>query len=240
MLIAVTKTHLGHVRTDNEDLALWDPTLDVLALADGMGGHRAGEVASRLAIETLQHSLAQSDGRSVPADRLKNGFAAGNLEIFRTSEERSECAGMGTTLVAALVGNGTLTFASVGDSRLYLFRDNDLRQLTRDDSLMEALAEAGGLDPASLERHPMRHLLTNVLGRKLDVDMSVNELGLADGDVLLLSSDGMHGAVAPAAIRNVLADEPDLERAAVRLMEAALTADGKDNITLVLARYTAG
>jgi protein phosphatase len=238
MLTAVTKTHVGNVRTGNEDLALWNPALGVVALADGMGGHNAGEVASRLAIETLQRSLEESGSDSAPAARLESGFAAGNREIFRTSEERAECAGMGTTLVAALVADSTATFASVGDSRLYLFREGELRQLTRDDSLMEALADAGGVDPASLEHHPMRHLLTNVLGRKAGIDTSASELALADGDVLLLSSDGMHGALSPAVIQEILAGEPDLEQAAGRLVQAALDADGKDNITVVVARYT--
>lgn len=239
MLTAVTRTHPGNVRTNNEDLALWDGSLGVVALADGMGGHNAGEVASKLGIETLQRSLAEAGSAGLaPADRLRQAIAAANREIFRTSEEKAECAGMGTTLTAGILSDATLTFASVGDSRLYLLRGGELHQMTRDDSLMEALADVGGLDAATLERHPMRHLLTNVLGRKVEVEMSVEEVALADGDVLLLSSDGMHGAVPHTTIQGILAGEPDVDRAAERLVNAALEADGKDNVTVVVARYT--
>lgn len=253
MLTAVTKTDPGKIRSNNEDLALWDPELCVLAIADGMGGHNAGEVASRLAIETLHAFLREraGDGRNAPwpidvdaaaplvTRLLRTAVTLANRQVFRTSEERPECAGMGTTITAAVVEGAHVTLASVGDSRLYVFRGSTLEQVTRDDTLMGALSDVAGVDPEMLERHPMRHVLTNVLGRGTDVEMALSEIELADGHLLLLSSDGMHGAVPHDAIQAILGAEPDLERAADLLVRTALEADGRDNITLVLARYAA-
>ena len=253
MLTAVTKTNPGKVRKNNEDLALWDPEIAVLVLADGMGGHNAGEVASRLAIETLHAFLRSSAGgaevqwpfgldESAPliANLLKTAVTLANREVYRSSEERQEFAGMGTTLTAAIVEGAHLTFASIGDSRLYVCSGHDeLEQLTRDDSLMGALSGVEGVDPAMLEHHPMRHMLTNVLGKAGEIQMTLGERELVDGDRLLLSSDGLHGALPHNAIQSILHAEPDIDRASDLLIKAALEADGRDNITVVLARYSA-
>jgi len=240
MLTAITRTHPGNVRTNNEDLALAEPSLSLVALADGMGGHNAGEIASRLAIETIQRVLGSGRSDARAADRIREAFTAANREIFRTAEEHAEYTGMGTTLTAGILEGSTLTYASVGDSRLYRLSGSRLDLMTKDDSLMEALADVGGMDATALEKHPMRHLLTNVLGKKADLDMTIDEAELADGDLLLLSSDGLHGAVAAASIQEILsAARGNIETAADRLIEAGLAADGKDNITVVIARYTA-
>jgi len=252
MLTTVTRTHPGRVRTNNEDLALWDPDVSALALADGMGGHNAGEVASRIAIETLDKFLRQgadeADARwpfgfdhaqGLAANRLRTAVTVANREVLRSSEERAEFTGMGTTLTAAIVEGAHVTFSSVGDTRLYVFRDSQLQQLTKDDSLVGALAGIPGIDPKALEHHPMRNLLTNVLGRRPDVGATVDELELTDGQLLLLSTDGMHGAVPNESMRAILAAEPDLDRAGDLLVRTALEADGRDNITIVLARFTA-
>ena len=248
MLTAVTRTHPGKVRTNNEDFALVDDALSALALADGMGGHQAGEVASHLAIETLraflQESAAGGDAQwpfaTDPAlprstNRLRVAVALANRQVFRTSEERPECSGMGTTLTAALVEGAHLTFANVGDSRLYLYRDGALEQITRDDSLMGSLSDV--VDAETLARHPMRHVLTNVVGRAAEIPIALGERALDNGDVLLLSSDGVHGPVPHAALQGLLQAEPDLDRAADLIVRTALEADGRDNITVVLARY---
>ena len=240
MWTAVTKTNTGNVRTNNEDLALWDSGLGVLVIADGMGGHNAGEVASRLAVDTLRKSLQQAAStETTAADRLREAVTQANREVFRTSKERPECAGMGTTLTAALVESDRVTYTSVGDSRLYTLRGGVLQQMTRDDSLMGALMDVAGIDPAELEHHPMRHLLTNVVGRKADLDATINELTLAEGHMLLLSTDGMHGVLPAESIAAILRTDPDLDRTAQLLITAALAADSKDNVTVVVARYSA-
>jgi serine/threonine protein phosphatase PrpC len=249
MLTVATSTHAGNVRPVNEDLTLWDPALGVVAIADGMGGHNAGEIASRLAIDSLQRFLAESvDDHAarwpfgfdaavpVAVNRLRTAILLANREVFRTAAERVEYAGMGTTLTAAIVVGSHVTYASVGDSRLYLFREGDLRQLTRDDSVVGALSEAAGVDPSELEHHPMRHLLTSALGRRAELDVVVDEVELADGDTLLLSTDGMHGAIPRAVLVTMLADDPEPERAAALLVRTALERDGRDNISVAVAR----
>jgi len=250
MLRVGTGTHPGNVRSVNEDLTLWDPAPGVVAIADGMGGHNAGEIASRLAIDALQRFLAESaDDRAAPwpfgfdaavsgaVNRLRTAILLANREVFRTAAEHVEYAGMGTTLTAAILEGSRATYASVGDSRLYLFRDGDLHQLTRDDSVVGALSEAAGVDPSELEHHPMRHLLTRALGRRAELDVGVDDVELADGDTLLLSTDGMHGAIPHADLVTLLAGEPEPERAAALLVRTALERDGRDNITVLVARF---
>ena len=252
MLTAVVRTHPGAVRTNNEDVGLCDPDLGLLALADGMGGHNAGEVAARLAVDAVHGVLRDSaaggtalwpvpfdDAASLAANRVRAAMVLAGRRVFRASQETPEYAGMGTTLTMAVVEGGRLTYSSVGDSRLYLFRDSRLRQMTRDDSMVNAVADVAGVDPALLGRHSLGHLLTKALGPAADIDAAVEEAELADGDLLLLSSDGLHGGVSPLLIQAILQAGSDLARAADRLVRAALEADGRDNITVVLARYTA-
>jgi serine/threonine protein phosphatase PrpC len=263
MLTVGTSSIAGAVRPNNEDAVLADAGLGLVAVADGMGGHNAGEVASRLALEALQAFLRSTanggeevtwpfgvDEAAAPdSRRLKTAMKLANREVFRTSEERPETAGMGTTLTAALISaDGTLHYGNVGDSRLYLYSvDGTLTQQTRDDSLVGLLAGTPGLDMGSLDEHPMKHLLTNVVGRKPDLDVEIAEMKIADGDVLLLCSDGMHGAVPDAGLSLALSEarlrqgsgEPgqDLQWAADRLVQAALAGGSRDNISVVIARY---
>lgn len=249
VLTACLRTHPGAVRANNEDVALCDADLGLLALADGMGGHNAGEIAARLAVEALLEFLRGSVGgmpaqwpvgfdaaRSLTTNRLRTAMTLANRQVFRTSDERPECEGMGTTLTAVLVEGRHITYTSVGDSRLYRFHQSQLQQLTRDDSVIGAVADSAGIDPALFGRHPLRHLLTKVLGRRDDVDAPVEELELADGDLLLLSSDGMHGALPHDSIRAILTGQSSLDRAADLLVRTALETDGRDNITVILAR----
>ncbi len=252
MLRAVTRTSPGKVRTNNEDLALWDPELGVVALADGMGGHNAGEVASKLAIETFRSFLHQSaldpdvtwtSGYDATATRVRNlvrtAVALANREVFRSAEEDPARSGMGTTFTAAVVEGGHVTYAHVGDTRLYVMHGRALRQVTTDDSIVGALGAVPGVDPALLEHHPMRNVLTNALGRRPEIDAAIAEFDLEDGDLVLLSTDGMHGAVPHDSIQSILNAEPDLDRAADLLVHTALELDGRDNITVVLASYQA-
>jgi protein phosphatase len=147
---------------------------------------------------------------------------------------------MGTTLTAALVDGDRVVFSNIGDSRLYAYpTGGEFLQKTRDDSLVGMLADAPGVDLATLEDHPMKHLLTNVLGRRADLDVEVQEMTLADGELLLLCTDGMHGAAADQVMRALLDAERDLQQAADKLVQAALDGGSRDNISVVLARYSA-
>jgi protein phosphatase len=251
MVIAHARTHPGP-RATNEDCVLWDPELSLLAIADGMGGHNAGEVASRCAIDTAQEFLRSSAGAddmtwpfgldpslSRTANRLITAVKVANRQIFRSAQEHAEYNGMGTTVVMALAEDRHVTFTSVGDSRLYLFDGSELRQLTRDDSWVMMLSEETGMDARALQKHPMHHVLTSVVGARLELEVPVRELDLEDGHTLMMCTDGLHGAVPDEIIRETLEAERDLERAAERLIDTALARHGRDNVTVLLARYTA-
>jgi serine/threonine protein phosphatase PrpC len=250
MLSVCSATHPGRVRRINEDSAKWDPALSFLAIADGMGGHNAGEVASGQAIEAvsafLQKSASNEDftwpfgvnpAASLGANRLTTAAKVANLRVFRASEERPEYAGMGTTLVIALVEGAHVTFANVGDSRLYTMRDGVLQQLSRDDSWVMMLSREAGVDPRALHDHPMRNVLTNVVGARPDVDATIGEFDLSEGQLILLCTDGLHGGVPDDQMAAILQTEIDLQRAADTLVQMAVTQDGRDNVTVILARY---
>jgi PPM family protein phosphatase len=251
MLTVCTRTHPGTVRTINEDSAIWEPDLGVVAVADGMGGHNAGEVASQLALETLRSFLQKSASGddftwpfgfspklSFAANRLMTAIKVANRRVFRVSEERSEYTGMGTTVVAAVLEGTRLAYSGVGDSRIYSFDGKALHQITKDDSWVEMLMKESGLDAKAFEKHPMRHVLTSVVGARPELDVSVDELDLVEGQTIMFCTDGLHGALHDEDVAAVLKSEPDLDRAAATLVQMAVERDGKDNVTVTLARYS--
>ena len=251
MLTVSSRTHPGAVRPMNEDAVLWDPELSLLAVADGMGGHNAGEVASRLTIDTvrmfLQKSAADLDCTwpfgvnptwSFATNRLVTAVKLANRRVFRDSEERAEYTGMGTTLVAALLQDTRVTFASVGDSRIYAVHADRLEQLSRDDSWVMLLSKESGLAPSAFEKHPMRHVLTSVVGARPDLELAVEEFDVAAGQTLMLCTDGLYTALSEAAICAILSEQRDLDRAAEALIQAALDTHCTDNVSVLLARYT--
>jgi len=250
MLIVETRTNPGP-RTTNEDCVLWDPELALMVIADGMGGHNAGEVASRFAVDAAQDFLRKTvrepdatfaygvnASHSLTENRLLNAVKIANRQIFSAGQERAEYNGMGTTVVMALVEGKRLTFASVGDSRLYLLQGSKLRQLTRDDSWVTMLSEETGVDAASLKKHPMHHVLTNVVGARNELDVTVHDMDLEDGETLMMCTDGLHGVLTDDVIQKTLEEEPDLGKAADRLIKSVLDLNGRDNVTVLLARYT--
>ena len=251
MLTVCTRTHPGNVRSINEDSSLWEPDIATIAVADGMGGHNAGEVASQMALDTIKAFMTKSattddftwpfgfnQALSFAANRLTTAIKVANRRVFRASEERSEYTGMGTTVVAAIVDEGRLTFAGVGDSRIYTFSGDQLTQITKDDSWVVMLMKESGLDASAFEKHPMRHVLTSVVGARPELDVTVEEIDLIEGQTLLFCSDGLTGGMSDQDIASVLRSEPELERAAERLVTLGVERDGKDNVTVALARYS--
>jgi protein phosphatase len=250
MLTVCSRTHPGTVRTINEDSSLLEPDLGVVAVADGMGGHNAGEVASQLALDTIRSFLKKSASGddftwpfgfsptlSFAANRLMTAIKIANRRVFRASEERTEYTGMGTTVVAAVLEGTRLAYSSVGDSRIYSFDGSELRQITQDDSWVEMLMKESGLDASAFEKHPMRHVLTSVVGARPELDVTVQELDLVDGQTIMFCTDGLHGALSDKDVAAVLKREANLDRAAAQLVEMAVARDGKDNVTVALARY---
>jgi protein phosphatase len=210
-------------------------------------------VASRIAIETLAAFIRKSAGEekditwpyglekelSFEANRLKTAIRLANKRVFKTADNREDYTGMGTTAVAALVSGRTLTVGSVGDSRCYLVRGGRLTQLTRDDSWVSAAWAEGILTPEEIERHPLRNVITKAIGAKDALDVDIIEQGMMNGDLAFLCSDGLHGLVHdPDLLRLLSPSTLPLEEAAARLIDAANAAGGKDNITVVLMRYT--
>ncbi len=227
----IWKTDTGRQRRDNEDNAYVRAPLFVVA--DGMGGAQAGEVASALAVEEFRRRLPD-DGP--PEERLAHRIRDANRRIYEHSRAEHEHAGMGTTLTAVYVEDADLAVAHVGDSRAYIFRDGTLSRLTQDHSLVEELVRQGKLTEEQAAEHPQRSIITRALGIELDVEVDTWTYPVRAGDVVLLCSDGLTSMIDEALIATVLDSEPDLDRAAERLIAEANAAGGRDNITVVLFR----
>jgi len=239
----------GPVRRTNEDALFKDEALGLLIVADGMGGHAAGEVASKLAIEAVagfirrtsedqEHSWPYGidSGLSFNANRLRTAVHLANRRVFREAENHDDYTGMGTTIVAALFLDQTVSIAHVGDSRLYHAANGDLVQLTRDDSwAATVLGQAPLAGAAPAEQHPMRHVLTNVLGARDTTDIHIQERSVGPNDMLLLCTDGLHGAIEDADIREILGRRGPVERVAETLVRAALDRGCRDNVTALVA-----
>ncbi len=252
LLQAFGVSETGPVRPINEDCWVCDESLGLFVVADGMGGHSAGEVASRLAIDAMEafvrHSLNHDQECSWPygvdptltleANRLKTAICLANRRIFREAESRDTYTGMGTTVVAALVAGSQVAIGHAGDSRLYSFSGGCLSRLTRDDSWIETiLAENPDLPPDAIAAHPMRNVLTNVLGARDQVEVHMLERPLEAEEWLLLCSDGVHGVLADERIAEILGAAEEPAATARQVVDAALLAGSRDNVTAVVVRH---
>ncbi|HSL63266.1 MAG TPA: Stp1/IreP family PP2C-type Ser/Thr phosphatase [Gaiellaceae bacterium] len=218
----------GRKRRRNEDAYVVRPPL--FAVADGMGGAQAGEVASRLAVEALAHGDADVGGE----ERVTALIQEANRRIYRHAGEDAATSGMGTTMTVALVEDGGVVIGHVGDSRAYLVRDGELRQLTDDHSLVGELIRSGKLTPDEAESHPQRSVITRALGSDPDVDVDTFTVEAQPGDVFLICSDGLTSMVGDEAIlRAVKEHHDDLDAAARELVRLANRGGGEDNITVV-------
>ena len=224
-------TDTGQQRRHNED-AYYART-PVFAVADGMGGAQAGEVASHAAVEAVAAGLPEA---GTPEDRLAAVVRRANEEIFRMSREDDSRAGMGTTLTAVHVGESDIAIAHVGDSRAYRFRDGELSRLTEDHSLVEEMRRRGQLTAEEADEHPQRSIITRALGPEPDVLVDTRSWAARDGDVILLCSDGLTSMISEAQVAEILREAGGLEQAGRALIAAANRAGGRDNITVVLLR----
>jgi PPM family protein phosphatase len=229
------RTDKGRQRRDNEDASY--AHAPVFVVADGMGGAQAGEVASRIAIETFEQGLPQEG----PAeDRLAAVVQKANRQIYELSHAAEEHAGMGTTVTAAYLDDGHVAIAHVGDSRAYMFRDGELVRLTRDHSLVDELVQRGKLTEEEALEHPQRSIITRALGIEMLVQVDTWSYPVQPADVLLLCSDGLTSMLADGQIARILDEEDSLRAAADRLIEEANAAGGRDNITVILFRVGEG
>lgn len=237
-LIWAGATDRGQMRDANEDRFLATP--DVLAVADGMGGHAAGEVAAGAAVDTLARLMRGSVKRD-PEELMTAAIREANQIILERGAEYEQLAGMGTTATAAVVRRGLLTVAHVGDSRAYLFRGGELQQLTEDHSLVGELVRRGRLTAEEAAVHPQRAVITRALGSTPDLDVDIVRQSLEPGDILLLATDGLTGVVPDEMIATTmsqaLATGTSLSDLCSRLIAQANVRGGPDNITVVVAEY---
>ena len=236
-------TDVGRRRESNEDDFLLEPERGVYAVADGMGGHAAGEIASRLAIETLQEVLdrdgAETERLSVDdaAEWLRGAVVEANRRICDSIRVHEERRGMGTTVVALVHNGQDAVVGHVGDSRLYLLRGDELIRMTSDHSWVNEQVKLGLMNDDTAQRHPMRNIVTRALGSRPDVVVDLTSIEVRRGDVFLLCSDGLNTMLSDEQIEAILVGHRQAPEAACRaLVEEANRHGGEDNVTVVVAR----
>ena len=240
----------GPVRKSNQDRFISDPALQLFVVADGMGGHSAGEVASSLAVETITGFIRRTDEDaeyswpygieptlSFSGNRLRTAVHLANRRVFRAAEKFDEYTGMGTTVVGALIWGTRLSVANAGDSRLYVFVEGRLTQLTRDDTWAATVLAAQHGSDSGAPAQSMRHVLTNVVGAREQADVHLSEHDLTGGEMILLCSDGLHGVLDDSTLEKMLSAGGTPAEIVPQLIAAALAAGARDNVTAVLARY---
>ncbi|HQR46787.1 MAG TPA: Stp1/IreP family PP2C-type Ser/Thr phosphatase [Thermoanaerobaculia bacterium] len=240
-------TDVGRKRKHNEDAYLVDAERGLFVVADGMGGHAAGEVASRITVESMQEFIASSDDATDSSwpfgqgnraasggNRLTAAVEKANEKVMRAVASRPELKGMGTTVVAALVEAQRATLVHVGDSRAYLFRDGELRRLTDDHSWVQEQVNAGILSEDEAKSHPLKNVVTRALGGSPHVSVDLIEVPLRPGDRFLLCSDGLTGMVGDEEIHAFFEAEPSPEGAVRKLVELANERGGVDNVTAIV------
>jgi serine/threonine protein phosphatase PrpC len=237
-----SRTHQGRVRTSNEDCFVANPDTGLFLVADGMGGHAAGEIASGLAATTMDDMVtAKGSAGQEPAEILRLATMAANSRVLEAQRKDRALAGMGSTLTALLVRGARYSIAHVGDSRAYQLRDGTLQQLTRDHSLVWHLFENGVLEKVDLVRHPQKNLITRSIGSHPQVEIDIEEGEGRAGDLYLLCSDGLTDGVSDEGIRGLMiAAEKTPQEMADNLVNAANEAGGPDNITVVVVRLDDG
>lgn len=239
-ILSAGETDTGRKRRNNEDSWLADDELALYVVADGIGGQSGGEVASRMAVESLRESLlgaerGGTEGQADEAGKLTAGFRAANTRIVTTARGNPDLEGMGTTMTALQVRGATAHVAHMGDSRAYLLRDGSLSQVTDDHGLVAEQVRAGVVTPEQARRSPYRHIITRALGIGLELQVDVRVIEARPADVFLLCTDGLTEMVEDHVIERIL-DRMPPDRAARELVAAANANGGVDNITVVVVR----
>jgi serine/threonine protein phosphatase PrpC len=233
-------THQGMVRTNNEDSIALYPEMGLAILADGMGGHQAGEVASGAAVEIIHRYFVDKLGNPeirLDGSNVIESIELANTAVYEMSQQKPEYAGMGTTIVVAYFTDDQVHIGHVGDSRLYRYRAQELEQMTEDHSVVQELVSRGFMSREEANSSMNKNLVTRALGIDSVVNAALTEAASESGDIYLLCSDGLSDIVADDAIRNVLQDQADiLDQAAETLVSKANDAGGPDNISVLLAR----
>ncbi|MCX8521304.1 MAG: Stp1/IreP family PP2C-type Ser/Thr phosphatase [Rhodoferax sp.] len=244
------RTDTGRIRSNNEDAVAMDAALGLALLADGMGGCKAGEIASNMATSHIQAALGAYLRQSLDQNPcllsnhslrqvLETSVASANTTILQAARANADYAGMGTTLVVAVFCHGRLLLGHIGDSRCYRYRAGKLLPITHDHSMVQAQLDAGWVTPAQARLSQDRNMLTRALGVEDTVQLEVNEFPLQAGDLYLLCSDGLTDMLLDATIAKLLASHSALEQKAQSLIHAANAQGGRDNISVLLAEVVA-
>src|SRR5438067_615845 len=243
---AVMKTDVGLVRSENQDFGTYTTPAEereshpggrLLVVADGMGGHRGGATASRIAGETVKAQYLVSEEHDIAA-ALRDALARANARIFTEAQANPDLRGMGTTTSALVVKNNQAWFAHVGDSRIYLVRDDEIRQITEDHSLVASMVREGLLTPKEAETHPRRNVLQRSMGVGEDVEIDVSgPFDVKENDVFILCSDGLHGLVKEPELKEIAA--LPIDQAATEYVKRALSRGAPDNVTVIVAKIVA-
>jgi protein phosphatase len=244
-------TDVGRKRKGNEDSLFVNPEQNLFVVADGMGGHAAGEVASKVAVDSINEFVCLTGGDeeitwpfgldeniSYDGNRLKTAVRYANRKVLEAMKEKTEYEGMATTVAAVLVDGDTANLAHVGDSRVYLFREGALTQLTSDHSWVNEQLQSGIISVDQARTHPLRNVVTRALGGKPDLQVDMQFQRMKSGDILLLCSDGLTTMVPDDDIaKAVAAADGDVEKAATGLVSEANARGGEDNITVLLLQF---
>lgn len=241
-------SHVGKVRKNNEDycmgeiIQIEDDCIGVFALADGMGGHKKGEVASKIAVESiidfLKENISQSGGIKMDYldDIIKQGYNYANKEIYTKALEDKSCQGMGTTLVVAVIYKNDVIIANVGDSRGYLLHNNDFRKITKDHSVVEEMVNANLITEEEARFHPRRNQITRAMGAEEIIIVDIFREKVEKDDILLLATDGLTGCVEDESIKNIIKKNKDIKEICQDLINEANNNSGKDNISVILSK----
>jgi protein phosphatase len=251
MISAYGASDIGKKRQRNEDSYVVNRDIHLYAVADGMGGHNAGDVASATAAKTIENFMVRSyqereltwpfgidPKMSFDANRLRTAIKLANHKIWQLADSHQEYTGMGTTAVAVTITEDVASIVSVGDSRAYLWRENEVKLLTRDDVWLNETWVRRAFTEEQLQKIPLKNVLSKAIGSKEDIEFPIQEVQLADGDLILLCSDGLHGLVEPEEMGTVLRKtEGDLAGICDALIRLANDAGGRDNITCIAVKY---
>jgi protein phosphatase len=243
-------TNVGMKRNHNEDSYYILPEESLFIVADGMGGHSSGEVASQMAVETVANFFKATSNddevtwpfkmdreRDYHENRLVTGIKLANLRIFEAAQREGRYRGMGTTMVSAMYSEGTMVIGHVGDSRVYLMRGGRLSQITEDHSLLNDYIKAKRLTQEEIDNFPHKNVIVRALGMKETVQVDIYKVKPEKGDVILMCTDGLSGMVTDPELQDTLKRNESLQTAVEEMIVRANNAGGNDNITVVLARF---
>lgn len=252
MIEAYGSSDIGRKRQRNEDSYAVNQEIHLYIVADGMGGHNAGDVASATAVQSIEGYLIRTHQErelswpfgidpkySFDGNRLRTALKLSNHKVWQLSDSNQEYTGMGTTVVAVLVRDDTAVIASVGDSRAYLVRENEIRILTHDDVWLNESWVRKAFTEDQLQKLPLKNVLSKAIGSKEDLDIPVQEMQLQDEDLILICSDGLHGLItSDELLSTAIKNKSDLQNLCDTLVGLANEAGGKDNITIVALKYS--